>query len=191
MIRLDRIYTRAGDGGDTRLGSGATVRKDAARVEAYGAVDELNAVLGLARTASRGAARDLLASIQHDLFDAGADLCVPPGPSAHARRALRVAGAQTARLERAIDRANARLRPLKSFVLPGGTAAAAWLHLARTICRRAERRVVTLAAREPVNPEVPRYLNRLSDLLFVLARAANRGGRADLLWTPGRHRGGR
>lgn len=191
MIRLDRIYTRTGDDGDTRLGSGKKVRKTSVRVEAFGTVDELNAVLGLARLSLRGAPGRLVAGIQHDLFDLGADLCVPPGPSAHARRALRMTAAQTLRLERAIDRVNARLRPLNSFVLPGGTPAAGWLHLARTVCRRAERRVAALREREPVNPEALRFLNRLSDLLFVLARAANRGGRDDVLWVPGRHAGGR
>ena len=144
-------------------------------------------MLGLARRELRGPAGRLTGSIQNDLFDLGADLCVPPGRSAHARRALRIAAAQTARLERAIDDAMARQKPLTSFILPGGSAAAAWLHLARTVCRRAERRVAALMERETVNPECLRYLNRLSDLLFVMARAANRDGRADILWVPGRH----
>ena len=189
MIRLDRIYTRTGDGGETRLGSGRKVPKTHVRVEAFGTVDELNAVLGVARLALRGPVGRLIAGIQNDLFDVGADLCVPPGPSPHARRALRVTAAQTARLEAAIDRVNARLRPLTSFILPGGSPGAGWLHLGRTVCRRAERRVAALMEREPVNPEVLRYVNRLSDLLFVLARAANGGGRRDVLWIPGRHGG--
>lgn len=183
MIRLDRIVTRAGDGGDTRLGSGVKVRKTHPRIEAIGAVDEANAVVGLARAAGGPAA--LLRSVQHDLFDLGADLCVPPGPSPHARRALRITAAQVARLEAEVGRVTRRLRPLTSFVLPGGSPVASWLHLGRTVARRAERRVVALAAREPLNPEVLRYLNRLGDLLFVLARAANRGGRGDILWVPG------
>lgn len=190
MIRLDRIVTRTGDGGDTRLGSGVKVRKTHPRIEAIGTVDELNAILGIARMGGPAAIRRLIASIQHDLFDLGADLCVPAGGSPHARRALRIAAAQPARLEAEVARVNRGLRPLTSFVLPGGTATAAVLHLARTVCRRAERRVVSLAGRESVNPEILRYLNRLGDLLFVLARAANRGGRGDLLWQPGRHRGG-
>ncbi|MBN9517230.1 cob(I)yrinic acid a,c-diamide adenosyltransferase [bacterium] len=169
------------DGGETGLGDGTRVAKDHPRVAAYGEVDELNAVLGLA-VLHAPADADLLRSVQNDLFDVGADLCVPAGDG------LRVTAAQAERLERAIDHVNERLAPLRSFILPGGSAAAAWLHLARTVCRRAERAVAALAHAEPVNPQVLIYLNRLSDLLFVLARAANADGSADVLWVPGANR---
>lgn len=189
MVYLSRIYTKSGDGGETGLGDGTRVPKDHPRVTAYGEVDELNAVLGLALTCGPGCPEaDLLRAIQNDLFDVGADLCVPGPDRPDQPPALRVTAAQAERLERAIDRLNERLRPLTSFVLPGGTAAAAHLHLARTVCRRAERAVVTLMRTEPVNPQVLIYLNRLSDLLFVLARVANDDGRADVLWVPGRGR---
>jgi cob(I)alamin adenosyltransferase len=181
VVYLSRIYTKSGDAGETGLGDGTRVPKDHPRVAAYGEVDELNAVLGLA-VLHAGADADLLRSVQNDLFDLGADLCVPAGEG------LRVTAAQAERLERAIDRANERLHPLTSFVLPGGSAAAAWLHLARTVCRRAERAVVALAHAAPVNPQAVIYLNRLSDLLFVLARTANAGGAADVLWVPGASR---
>lgn len=186
MVRLDRIYTRQGDGGTTALGDGTRVPKTSPRVEAMGAADELNAVLGLLAPHAGRAHAALIRSVQNDLFDLGADLCVPPSDRAQARRALRVSAGQVARLERAIDRINAALKPLNSFVLPGGTTGAAWAHLARTVCRRAERRLAALAAREPVSPQAGAYLNRLSDLLFVLARALNGGGRRDVLWQPGR-----
>jgi cob(I)alamin adenosyltransferase len=185
-VRLDRIYTRAGDGGVTALGDGRRLSKAAPRVEAYGTVDELNGVLGLFALEARGPVRPLLRDVQNDLFDVGADLCVPHADTPHARRALRVAPAQVERLERAIDRFNAHLAPLASFVLPGGSRASAWAHLARGVCRRAERRVAALAAAERVNPEALKYLNRLSDLLFVLARTMNGRGRRDVLWQPGR-----
>ncbi|MBX9583542.1 MAG: cob(I)yrinic acid a,c-diamide adenosyltransferase [Gemmataceae bacterium] len=191
MVYLSRIYTKSGDGGETGLGDGTRVPKDHTRVEAYGQVDELNAALGLLGAycpAMPEAA--LVRDIQNDLFDVGADLCVPPAAGEEPGQALRVTAAQAERLEKAIDRLNAGLKPLTSFVLPGGTPAAAWLHLARTVCRRAERAVVTLARAEPVNPQVVVYLNRLSDLLFVLGRVANDGGRADVLWVPGANRGG-
>ena len=183
MVYLSRIYTKSGDAGDTGLGDGTRVPKDHPRVAAYGEVDELNAVLGLA-VLHAPADAELLRSIQNDLFDVGADLCVPGTDPA----ALRVTAAQAERLERAIDGVNERLQPLRSFVLPGGSAAAAWLHLARTVCRRAERAVVALGHAEPVNPQAVIYLNRLSDLLFVLARAANADGTADVLWVPGANR---
>lgn len=186
MVRLDRIYTKAGDGGTTALGDGSRVPKTSPRVEAYGNVDELNAILGLLALHVNGKTGTLVRSIQNDLFDLGADLCVPPKETAHARRALRVTAAQVSRLEQAIDRMNPRLKPLTSFILPGGTPAAAWCHLARTVCRRAERRVAALTERETVNPDVLRYLNRLSDFLFVLGRALNGNGRRDVLWVPGR-----
>jgi cob(I)alamin adenosyltransferase len=186
MVYLSRIYTKAGDGGETGLGDGNRVVKCAPRVCAYGEVDELNAVLGLA-AALPGPHQPLIRSVQNDLFDVGADLCVPssdPGPDG----ALRVTPGQAARLEKEIDRLNERLQPLRTFVLPGGGSLAAWLHLARTVCRRAERSVVALMQTEPVNANVVVYLNRLSDLLFVLARVANDDGKADVLWEPGKTR---
>jgi cob(I)alamin adenosyltransferase len=187
MVRLDRIYTRGGDGGETSLGDGTRVPKQSPRVESYGVVDEANAVLGLARIHAKGPAAAMLARIQNDLFDLGADLCIPPG-GAKSKGALRIEAAQVARLEREIDALNAKLKPLDSFVLPGGTALAAYLHLARTVVRRAERLVAALAADESVTPEALKYLNRLSDHLFVLARAANAKGKKDLLWKPGANR---
>ena len=187
MVYLSRIYTKAGDAGETGLGDGRRVAKDHPRVEAYGQVDELNAVLGLLVAHCPDTAEgELVRSIQNDLFDVGADLCVPPAEGEQPGQCLRVTAAQAERLEKAIDRLNEPMEPLRSFVLPGGTPAAAWLHLARTVCRRAERAVVTLTRSEPVNPQVVVYLNRLSDLLFVLARSANDGGKADVLWVPGK-----
>ena len=189
MVYLSRIYTKTGDGGETGLGDGRRVPKDDARVEAYGTVDELNAVLGLLLAcAPADPEAGLIRSIQNDLFDVGGDLCVPPAEGEAPGQCLRVTADQVARLEAAIDRLNARLQPLTSFVLPGGSPAAAWCHLARTVCRRAERAVVTLMRAEPVNLQVPAYLNRLSDLLFVLARAANGDGKDDVLWVPGQSR---
>lgn len=189
MVLLSRIYTKTGDRGTTALGDGRRVPKDAPRIEACGTVDELNAVLGLALAAVGDAeGRALLGAIQNDLFDLGADLCVPERPKrrgARKRRPLRMTETHVGALEQAIDRFNASLDPLRSFVLPGGTAASSWLHLARTVCRRAERRVVSLSRREKVNAWAIVYLNRLSDLLFVMARRANDGGRADVLWVPG------
>ena len=189
-VRLTRIYTRAGDRGETSLGDGSRVPKLDCRIGAFGTVDELNAVVGLAILSLEDTeAADLLRTIQNDLFDLGADLCVPQRPrrgrAAQARSPLRITEEHVLPLEQAIDRFNAVLDPLKSFVLPGGTSASAWLHLARTVCRRAERRAVTLARRETINPQAIVYLNRLSDLLFVMARRANDGGRADILWVPG------
>ena len=187
MVYLSRIYTRSGDGGETGLGDGSRAPKDHPRIAAYGTVDELNAVLGLLLAQSPAPAEaDLLQSVQNDLFDVGADLCRPAEPEEKPGAHLRVRPEQSTRLEEAIDRLNAGLAPLRSFVLPGGSPAAAWCHLARTVCRRAERDVVTLARTEPVNPQVIVYLNRLSDLLFVLARVSNRGGRDDTLWVPGK-----
>ena len=170
-VNLTRIYTRLGDGGETHLGDMSRVPKTDPRIEAYGTVDELNAQLGLAR-------------VQNDLFDVGADLSVPPGGD---RSRLRVASEQTAWLEAACDEVNAELPSLKSFVLPGGSAAAAQLHVCRTVCRRAERR--TIACGDEVSRECVRYLNRLSDLLFILSRAANvAAGVEEPLWEPGRYR---
>ena len=184
MVKLDVITTRAGDGGQTSLGDGSRVRKDAQRVEAYGAVDELNAALGLIRLHADAEADAMLARIQQDLFDLGADLCVPGTGGDR----LRVAPAQCLRLEVEVTAMNALIPPLKSFIMPGGSAAAAHAHLARTIARRAERQVVALAALEPVNPEVVRYLNRVSDHLFVLARRFNDHGASDVVWVPGLNR---
>ncbi|MCI0683667.1 MAG: cob(I)yrinic acid a,c-diamide adenosyltransferase [Gemmataceae bacterium] len=187
MVYLSRIYTKTGDQGDTGLGDGRRVPKDHPRVAAYGSVDELNAVLGLALVSiAHEEHRRLLQSIQNDLFDVGADLCMPPAPDENPDKALRVRPEQATRLEQAIDQLNAALAPLRSFVLPGGSPSAAWCHLARTVCRRAERDVVTLARTETVNPQVIVYLNRLSDLLFVLARVCNDHGGRDILWVPGK-----
>lgn len=189
MVQLTRIYTRGGDKGKTSLGTGKRVPKHDPRVAAYGTVDEANAVIGIARlhTADSAEADAMLARIQNDLFDVGADLCTPEqdNPS---YPPLRVTQAQVERLEREIDALNARLATLRSFVLPGGTPAAAYLHLARTITRRAERETALLASREPINPLTLSYLNRLSDLLFVCARHANDDGALDVLWEPGANR---
>ena len=198
MVKLTRIYTRTGDGGDTRLGDGSTVPKTSVRVEAYGTVDEANAALGLAVRAVGDAdddarsIRTLLVWIQNDLFDVGADLCVPRVGTEAEGSALRITPAQVTRLEQEIDRHNARLATLTSFILPGGSDASAAMHLARTITRRAERRVAALLEVEPdtTNPQALIYLNRLSDLLFVLGRVVNRDGADDVLWVPGAHRGG-
>jgi cob(I)alamin adenosyltransferase len=187
VVILSRIYTRTGDQGDTALGDGTRVPKDHPRVAAYGSVDELNAVLGLLVSHNCAVAEvELLRGIQNDLFDVGADLCLPQAADETPGQRLRVQAEQAVRLEEAIDRLNAGLKPLASFVLPGGQPAAAWCHLARTVCRRAEREVVTLARTEAVNSQVIVYLNRLSDLLFVLARVYNHNGRDDVLWVPGK-----
>ena len=187
MVKLDVIMTRGGDGGETSLGDGARVRKDALRVEAYGTVDEANAAIGVLRLHARedAEADAMLARIQNDLFDIGADLCVPGEAGAR----LRVADTQSARLEAELAAMNGQMPALKSFVLPGGTAGAAAAHVARTVTRRAARLVVALAAAEEVNPAVIRYLNRLSDHLFVLARRLNSNGAGDVLWVPGATRG--
>ena len=184
MVRLTRIYTRGGDKGETSLGDGSRVPKQALRVEAYGTVDEANAAIGLARLYADPEADAMLARIQNELFDLGADLATPHGGRRNAG-ALRIVAAQVERLEHEIDEMNEALAPLDSFILPGGTAAAAHLHLARTVTRRAERLVCALAAAEPVNPEAVKYLNRLSDHLFVLGRRVNYWGRRDVLWRPG------
>jgi cob(I)alamin adenosyltransferase len=186
MVFLSRIYTKSGDKGDTGLGDGSRVPKDHPRVAAYGGVDELNAVLGLLTAHHPDASESaLLRSIQNDLFDVGADLCLPQAAGEAPGGRLRIRPEQSTRLEAAIDRLNTDLAPLNSFILPGGRPAAAWCHLARTVCRRAERDVVALAHQEPINAEVVIYLNRLSDLLFVLARVYNNNGRDDVLWKPG------
>ncbi|MBI1313924.1 cob(I)yrinic acid a,c-diamide adenosyltransferase [bacterium] len=192
MVFLDRIYTKGGDAGLTSLGDGRRVPKTHPRIAAFGTVDELNSVIGLLRTVELDAALDgWLQAIQNDLFDVGADLCVPesePDAPPPEHPPLRVTTAQTQRLEGWIDEINQHLEPLRSFVLPGGSPTAAWLHLARTTCRRAEVAVWTLKEVEPVNDEVSRYLNRLSDLLFVLAQHCNDNGRSSVLWQPGANR---
>src|SRR5262245_6260273 len=187
MVYLSRIYTKTGDQGETSLGDGTRVAKDDPRVTAYGSVDELNALLGVMLASVPGLEdAQLLKSIQNDLFDVGADLCLPQALDETAGKVLRVRADQAQRLEQAIDRYNERLEPLRSFVLPGGSEAAAWCHLARTVCRRAERDVVRLVRTQSINPQVIIYLNRLSDLLFVLARIGNQDGRRDVLWEPGK-----
>ncbi|WP_372618623.1 cob(I)yrinic acid a,c-diamide adenosyltransferase [Falsiroseomonas sp.] len=183
MVKLDVITTRGGDAGETSLGDGSRVRKDVLRVEAFGTVDEANAALGLLRLhlADDPHADAMIARVQNDLFDLGADLCVPGTGDDR----LRVTDAQCARLEAEVAAMNALIPPLRSFVLPGGSPGAAHAHLARTVVRRAERLVVALAGAEPVNPAVVRYLNRLSDHLFVLSRRLNGNGARDVTWTPG------
>ena len=192
MVVLSKIYTRTGDSGTTALGSGRRVSKYDLRVECYGTIDETNAAIGLARLHTRNSDQALdamLARIQNDLFDLGAELC-HPDDSKDARGRLSVTDTQVARLENEIDTLNRELEPLRSFVLPGGTPAASFLHLARTISRRAERLMVALAARpsEPVGGSALRYINRLSDFLFVAARYANDKGNADVLWVRGQNR---
>ncbi|MGH6869898.1 MAG: cob(I)yrinic acid a,c-diamide adenosyltransferase [Rhizomicrobium sp.] len=187
MVTLNRIYTKTGDAGETALGDGTRLPKHALRIAAFGTVDEANAAIGIARLHTGGALDEMLARIQNDLFDLGADLCVPQ-TAKRAEGRLRVDEAQVVRLENEIDAMNAELKPLTSFVLPGGTAAAAHLHLARTIVRRAERLIVELAGKEPLNAAAIRYVNRLSDHLFVAARFANDKGAGDVLWVPGQNR---
>jgi cob(I)alamin adenosyltransferase len=189
VVKLDKIYTRGGDTGLTSLGDGTRVPKYQIRVRTMGSVDEANAAIGVALISIEDAqVRDILAAIQNDLFDFGADLCRPEQENTK-KTPLRVTAGQVAALEAHIDRINASLGPLTSFVLPGGSAASAQLHLARTVSRRAERDIAELAAAEPINPEALKYINRLSDLLFVLARHMNQHGAADRLWTPGLNRG--
>lgn len=191
MVRLTKIYTKTGDAGRTRLGDMSEADKHDPRVEAYGTVDEANAVIGMAVAAcgDEAALKSLLMAVQNDLFDLGADLCVPDRGQDLGYEPLRITDGQVERLETEIDALNARLEPLDSFVLPGGSEASARLHLARTVVRRAERRVVALASTgEPVAGAVIRYLNRLSDLLFVASRIANGDGAKDVKWVPGKSR---
>ena len=192
MVVLNRIYTRTGDDGTTALGNGERVSKTAPRVEAYGTVDEANAAIGLARSLLEPGDQpiiDRLARIQNDLFDLGADLCVPERDGGGAKPSLRMTATQVARLEVEIDAMNAELSPLRSFVLPGGRPGAAQLHVARTVTRRAERAIIALAAlpEEPVGVEAIHYVNRLSDFLFVASRYVNDRGAADVLWVPGQN----
>ncbi len=187
MVRLTKIYTKGGDRGRTSLGDGSRVAKHELRVAAYGTVDEANATIGLARLHTQSVADAMLARIQNDLFDLGADLC-RPGADPDEAGVLRIQPNQVQRLEDEIDALNMALKPLDSFVLPGGRPAAAFLHQARTVVRRAERLTTELATDAPVNPEAVRYLNRLSDHLFVLARHLNDKGAADVLWVPGANR---
>lgn len=190
MVVLNKIYTRTGDGGDTALGDGARAPKHALRVSAYGTSDEANAAVGLARLHAAGEMDAALARIQNDLFDLGADLCMPDmagDPEAKHPR-LRVIASQVERLEAEIDAMNASLSPLRSFILPGGSPLAAHLHLCRTVCRRAERLATELATVEEVNASALKYLNRLSDWFFVASRAANGNGEGDVLWVPGANR---
>ena len=184
MVKLNRIYTRTGDDGTTGLVDGSRRPKDAARIAAYGTVDEANSVIGIARLTAEPDADAMLARIQNDLFDVGADLATPGDDFAPTAMSLRAVASQVERLEDEIDAMNASLSPLTSFILPGGSPTSAYLHLARTTVRRAERHAVTAARAEPVNPLAIEYLNRLSDHLFVLARLAN-ASQGDVLWVPG------
>jgi cob(I)alamin adenosyltransferase len=193
MVVLNKIYTRTGDSGLTALGTGERVPKHSARIAAYGTVDETNACVGMARIHLGGAHPDvdaILGRIQNDLFDLGADLTVPEGGQKRPGEPLRIIDAQVKRLEDEIDKLNAELKPLRSFVLPGGSPAAAALHVARTVCRRAERCMVELAARQGEHVSAPalKYINRLSDLLFVASRYVNDRGQGDVLWVPGQNR---
>ena len=192
MVVLNKIYTRTGDDGTTALGTGERRKKSDLRVAAYGTLDEVNAAIGVARlhTAGDAALDPALSHIQNDLFDAGADLCMPGRGKGPGGARLTVTDKQVAWLEAEIDRLNAELAPLRSFVLPGGSAAAAYLHVARTVCRRAERLIAELKEKpeESVNPEVLKYINRLSDYLFVASRYANAKGAGDVLWKPGENR---
>lgn len=190
MVVLNKIYTRTGDKGETALGDGSRVAKHSLRVAAYGTVDELNATLGMARLHAGPEMDAMFMAIQNDLFDLGADLCTPDMDKDGDREypPLRVAAGQVDRLEAEIDAMNGKLEPLRSFILPGGSALAAHLHLCRTVCRRAERLSVELSSLEPINPDGVKYLNRLSDWFFVAGRIANDDGKSDILWVPGANR---
>jgi cob(I)alamin adenosyltransferase len=190
MVVLNKIYTRTGDAGETALGDGSRVAKYSPRVAAYGTVDELNAVIGVARLHADGTMAERIERIQNDLFDLGADLCTPNMEADEKRDypPLRMADAQVDRLEREIDEMNGKLTPLRSFILPGGSALSAHLHVCRTVCRRAERLSVELGGVESINPAGVKYLNRLSDWFFVAGRIANNDGKDDVLWVPGANR---
>jgi cob(I)alamin adenosyltransferase len=185
MVKLNKIYTRTGDTGETSLVNGARVSKHSRRPSAFGEIDEANCVIGLARLTTTGAADDMLGRIQNDLFDLGADIATPESD----QPALRVTALQVTRLESEIDHMNSNLEALTSFILPGGSDASAWLHLARTVARRAERHMTELATEEVVNEAAMQYINRLSDHLFVLARHLNENGKTDVLWRPGENSG--
>lgn len=189
MVKLNKIYTRTGDAGETSLVNGARVSKHSRRPSAFGEVDEANSVIGLARLhtsdTAPNTADDMLGRIQNDLFDLGADIATPESD----KPALRITETQVARLEAEIDEMNAALQPLNSFILPGGSAISAWLHLARTVVRRAERHMTELATEEVVNEAAMQYINRLSDHLFVMARHLNENGKTDVLWKPGANTG--
>ncbi len=187
MVKLDKIYTRGGDSGETSLTDGARAKKNIPRIEAYGTIDESNATIGLARLFSEGEDDEMLARIQNDLFDLGADVSMPMG-SKYEGSALRIVQDQIDRLEVEIDQMNEYIDPLTSFVLPGGSRLSAHLHLARTTIRRAERLLVATAENEDISPLAIKYLNRLSDHLFVLSRKANNNGKDDVLWVPGQNR---
>lgn len=189
MVKLTKIYTRGGDGGKTSLADGRRLPKDHPRIAAIGAVDEANAAIGLARLHTDAEAERYLSRVQQDFFDLGADLARPWGEDKEDSPPLRMTAGQVERLEHEIDEVNAQLSPLESFVLPGGSAAASHLHLARTIVRRAERLIITLNTGQPLNPALLQYINRLSDHLFVLARKLNNDGRDDVLWVPGANLG--
>ena len=188
MVKLNRIYTRTGDNGTTSLVDGSRTQKDAPRMVAIGDVDELNAAIGMVALQLDGEALARLRMIQNDLFDLGADLATPGEDFTPGEMTLRIVGTQVARLEAELDLMNEALRPLSSFILPGGSAAGAALHVARTVCRRAERSAVTAARSVSLNPEALKYLNRLSDYLFVMGRAVNDNGATDILWVPGASR---
>ena len=190
MVVLNKIYTKTGDAGETALGNGARVAKHAMRVTAYGTVDELNSFLGVARLEAKGELDQALSRIQNDLFDLGADLCRPDmeKDAESEYPPLRMVNAQVSRLESEIDAMNAMLEPLRSFILPGGSALSAHLHVCRTVARRAERLAVELATMEAINPAAVKYLNRLSDWFFVAARIANNNGKDDVLWVRGANR---
>ena len=185
MVKLDKIYTRGGDSGLTSLGDGSRVPKHALRVGACGSIDEATAMIGIARLHTEGDVDAMLARIQNDLFDAGADICVPGNN--RQKPSLRLTERQVARLEQEIDRLNRDLQPLSSFILPGGAPASAYLHLARTVVRRAERLICGLVDQEPMSRNVQTYINRLSDHLFVVARYLNNRGQSDILWEPGKN----
>ena len=190
MVVLNKIYTKTGDDGETALGNGARVAKHSMRVTAYGTVDELNAIVGLARLHTDGELDANMSRIQNDLFDLGADLCRPDieKDAESEYPPLRIVGSQVDRLESEIDAMNAKLEPLRSFILPGGSPLSAHMHQCRTVARRAERLTVELATMESVNPDAVKYLNRLSDWFFVAARVANDDGKADVIWVPGANR---
>lgn len=187
MVKIDKIYTRGGDGGETSLSDGKRLKKYAPRIEAYGTVDEGNATIGMARLHTTGVDDEMLMRIQNDLFDLGADVSTPAGGK-YAASALRISQAQIDRLEQEIDQMNAEISPLTSFILPGGSAVSAYLHLGRTTIRRAERLLVLVSEQEEISPLAIKYLNRLSDHLFVMGRKANNNGKDDVLWIPGENR---